>query len=590
MAVSGLVRLCCIGSDKGGIAALAREDSPTGAALRELEVFPPREGAGPQEEVARKCLLASGLVALRETTRLMTPQPGSGTPPALEEQLPEDVVPRKFFARGYQYEIFSWLRRRGRRLPAVLLPEAVRWAAAGGHEVIRPVLGRAGEQLCRDNPAWRPLLADGAGAAAEQTGGVDLSLWDEASPEVRCRLLQSLRARDPQAGRELAAPLLRRAFSKNRLLLYALRQGLSAEDIPLLEECSRKKFAAVGLHPARLLLSLLPESKVSREPDAGDILIWKEGKPSLKEDIPDGWRVGRGAGILQPDHFLTTLSLDWWLARSGGDCGELLPVLVRGGFLLPVAMRIFLEDRKDWLRLLLEHLCTEALTMSGARPGLGFLGVLAAAMLPREDIERLLRLLLEQASPHDGGCDRLAVAMLLYAGFEPSRDIWSLYIEALRRRTEDCLRWRVMRKVARLDPAWREVFSALWNPELDECTPESFQRWTCRRFRDSHGMTPVLYHVAWEMPLDLLERLIQTLQLPPAVFLFEDEQTVLDAIERFRAMPVLDAISEFCAMPLRLQDRLVQTWQQSSDASRFQDEQRELDAIRRFRVRAEHAC
>lgn len=396
MAVSGLVRLCCIGSDKGDIAALAREDSPTGAALRELEIFPPREGAGPQEEVARKCLLASGLVALRETTRLMTPQPGNGTPPALEEQLPEDVVPRKFFARGYQYEIFSWLRRRGRRLPAVLLPEAVRWAAAGGHEAIRPVLGRAGEQLCRDNPAWRPLLADGAGAAAEQTGGVDLSLWDEASPEVRCRLLQSLRARDPQAGRELAAPLLRRAFSKNRLLLYA--------------------------------------------------------------------------------------------------------------------------------------------------------------------------------------------------GFEPSRDIWCLYIEALRRRTEDCLRWRVMRKVARLDPAWREVFSALWNPELDECTPESFQRWTCRRFRDSHGMTPVLYHVAWEMPLDLLEKFIQTLQLPPAVFLFEDEQTVLDAIERFRAMPVLDAISEFCAMPLRLQDRLVQTWQQSSDASRFQDEQRELDAIRRFRVRAEHAC
>ena len=109
-------------------------------------------------------------------------------------------------------------------------------------------------------------------------------------------------------GRELAAPLLRRAFSKNRLLLYALRQGLSAEDIPLLEECSRKKFAAVDLHPARLLLSLLPESKVSREPDAGDILIWKEGKPSLKEDIPDGWRVGRGgrhssAGSFSDDPF-----------------------------------------------------------------------------------------------------------------------------------------------------------------------------------------------------------------------------------------------------------------------------------------------
>lgn len=590
MAVSELARVCLVGSDKGGAATLAREDSPAGTALRELDVFPPREGAGPQEEDARKLLLASGLVALREASRLMTPQPGSEMPPALEESLPEGPDLRKFFVRGYQYEILSWLRRRGRRLPAVLLPEAVRWAAAGGHEAIRPVLGRAGEQLCRDNPAWRPLLTDCARATAEQTGEVDLSLWDAAPPDVRCRLLQALRTRDPRAGRELAAPLLRRAFSKNRLLLYALRQGLSAEDIPLLEECSRKKFAAVSLHPARLLLSLLPESKVVQEADAGDILIWKDGKPSLKEDIPDGWRVGSGAGILQTDHFLTTLSLDWWLARSGRDCGELLPILVKGGFLLPVAMRIFLEDRKDWLRLLLDHLCTEALTMSGARPGLGFLGVLAAVMLPREDVERLLRLLLEQASPHDGGCDRLAIAMLLYAGFEPSRDIWSLYIEALRRRTEDCLQWRALRKNARLDPAWREVFSALWNPEPDECTPESFQRWTCRRFRDSHGMTPVLYHVAWEMPLDLLERFIQALQLPPAVFLFEDEQTVLDAIERFRAMPVLDAISEFCAMPLRLQDRLVQTWQQSSDASRFQEEQMELDTILRFRAQVEQAC
>ena len=94
-----------------------------------------------------------------------------------------------------------------------------------------------------------------------------------------------------------------------------------------------------------------------------------------------------------------------------------------------------------------------------------------------------------------------------------------------------------MRKVARLDPAWREVFSALWNPELDECTPESFQRWTCRRFRDSHGMTPVLYHVAWEMPLDLLEKFIQTLQLPPAVFLFEDVSIHSRPIRRLTPQP-----------------------------------------------------
>lgn len=129
MAVSELARVCLVGSDKGGIAALARDDSPTGAALREADTFPLREGAGPQEDEARKCLLASGLVALRETTRLMTPQAGEDVPCAAEvESRSIRTNPAPFLER-YPYQVVAWLRLRGACLPDVALPAALalRW-------------------------------------------------------------------------------------------------------------------------------------------------------------------------------------------------------------------------------------------------------------------------------------------------------------------------------------------------------------------------------------------------------------------------------------------------------------------------------
>lgn len=533
MSTSEIARLCIVGSDKGGSAALAREESLTGAVLRELETLLPREGSGPQEEGARKLLLASGIAEL-QTLEQTLPQPGDAPPPALEENLPEGPDPRALFARRHQHEALAWLHRQGRRLPAVFLPEAVQWAASGRHADIRPVLGRAGEQLCRDNPAWRRLPDECAVAAAEQAAEEALPAWEEASPGVRRVLLRRLRVRDPQAGRELAAPLLRERFSKNRELLYELRSGLSAEDIPLLEECCRKKDDkkgdACGRHAARVLLSLLPESRFFRELADGDVFTWKNGKLVLiPGDAAQEWAEG-----LSEEVFLTVCPLDVWLARSGRNCGDLLSFLLGKPQLEPLTMRIFLEDGKDWLRMGLET-ALEAASGEAVPSGLHLFGTLAAAMLPREEVEDWLSRLLREKALNHRVCDALAAPMLLYARFPLSRECWLDYVAAVGRRAEALFKAAADGKNTIFNVYWQRGFTALWSDAFGDFTPATFDDWTHGAFSGGHDTTSLLYHCAWNMPLDTLERLAQALSLPSEASLFEKERQELEEIRAFRA-------------------------------------------------------
>lgn len=539
MTISELARLCIVGSDKGGAAALAGEGSLEAAALRELETLPRREGSsGTQEETARKCLLASGIAALHSVQGIV-PQPNEDVPDLLKEVLPEGPNLRELFVRRYPHEVLSWLHRHGRRLPAAFLPEAVAWAASGRHDEIWTVLGATGEQLCRDNPAWKQLLADCAGVAAEQGGTEDLALWEGASLKARGVLLQRLRERDPQAGRELAAPLLQKQFSKNGSLLYAFLRGLSAEDIPLLEECSGKTWQGAGLHPAKLLLSLLPESAVSRELAGEDCLSWKGRKLVLTADIfasreeNDPWK--DWAKDLPEEDCLMLFSLDWWLARSGRDCADFVPAIARSGLLLPIGMRIFLENRKDWLNLLLQAAFAETTGSDVVHPGLGFLGTLAAVMLPPEEVERWLRVLLRHDAPHCKGSDTLAAAMLLHAPFPVSRELWSLYVDACGRRLASCNEAVVQMQGKFFRFSVERGFSALWGEEQKDYAPEVFQNWTVGKFRSASNTYSVLHHFAWEMPLDELERLLPLLQLPAEDSLFEQSRKELGDIYRFRA-------------------------------------------------------
>lgn len=527
MSTSEIARLCIVGSDKG-VAALAREDSLPGAVLRELEALPRRDGSGPQEEDARKLLLASGIADLQTLERAL-PQPGDALPPALEESLPEGPDPRALFARHHPHAALAWLCRQGRRLPAVSLPEAVQWAASGRHGDIRPVLGRAGAQLCRDNPAWRRLLDDCAVTEAELSDGEDAPAWEEASPGVRRLLLRRLRARDPQAGRELAAPLLLGQFSKNRELLYELRIGLSAEDIPLLEECSRKKSDKYGRHAAMVLLSLLPESRLAQSLADGNVFAWKNRKLVVTPgDAEQEWLEG-----LPEEVCLTLCPLDVWLARSGKDCKELLSFLLGKPQLEPLMMRIFLEDGKDWLRTGLET-ALEAASGPAVPSGLSPFGTLAAAMLPREEVEDLLSRLLREETLNSKVCDALAAPMLLHACFPLSRERWVEYAAAIGRRAQALFKAAADGKNMVFNIYWQRAFTALWSDAFRDFVPETFDDWTHGAFSDARDATSLLYHCAWNMPLDVLEQLAQALLLPDAS-LFEKERQELEEIRAFRA-------------------------------------------------------
>ncbi len=527
MSTSEIARLCIVGSDKG-VAALAREDSLPGAVLRELEALPRREGSGPQEEDARKLLLASGIADLQTLERAL-PQPGDALPPALEESLPEGPDPRALFARHHPHAALAWLCRQGRRLPAVSLPEAVQWAASGRHGDIRPVLGRAGAQLCRDNPAWRRLLDDCAVTEAELSDGEDAPAWEDASPGVRRPLLRRLRARDPQAGRELAAPLLLEQFSKNRELLYELRSGLSAEDIPLLEACSRKKSDKYGRHAAMVLLSLLPESRLAQSLADGNVFAWKNRKLMVTPgDAEQEWLEG-----LPEEVCLTLCPLDVWLARSGKDCKELLSFLLGKPQLEPLMMRIFLEDGKDWLRVGLET-ALEAASGSAVPSGLSPFGTLAAAMLPREEVEDLLSRLLREETLNSKVCDALAAPMLLHARFPLSRERWVEYAAAIGRRAQALFKAAADGKNMVFNIYWQRAFTALWSDAFRDFVPETFDDWTHGAFSDARDATSLLYHCAWNMPLDVLEQLAQALLLPDAS-LFEKERQELEEIRAFRA-------------------------------------------------------
>ena len=532
MAISNLARLCIVGSDKGGTGDLAQENSPEGAVLRALQALVSRAGTGLQEEEARKCLLASGIMELN-TIESMDPQKGDGeSVDWVEETLPEGLNPRTLFSY-YPYQILAWMRRRGERLPCVFLPIVAQWGAQGRHDEVYGVLGQTGIQLCRDNPAWTRLLAACEVAAAEQAREEELPSWEEASPDMRGLLLRRLRAHDPRAGRELAEPLLRTQFRKYEALLYEMLIGLSVEDIPLLEACSQKKTKSFELNPAVVLLSLLPESDLSQQHAEEALFLWKN-----KKLVPTAEAQKQGVlEMLANGSLLVTYSLDWWLAQTGKDYKELLPIVIKEPALsFAVAGRMFLEGNRDWLRAALDASLEEASSTNGVRPGVSFLGTLAAVMLPQEEVERRLLELLRHESDNHRVCDVMAAQMLVYAPFALSREICQAYIETIRRRAEAFQKAAAAGKDDEIESSWGRSFSALWAYENErDGRPQFFDEWTRWRFRGTGGVCLMLYHLAWLFPPDLLEALIEALTLPSDRPLFERERRRLGDILQFRA-------------------------------------------------------
>ncbi|MGW5656388.1 DUF5691 domain-containing protein [Streptomyces humi] len=218
---------------------------------------PPAQRPEPAPEDRRPALPAA---AARRLAMLLADRPGAGTggrrgtSPDLVELLPQWLAAAD--ARGFAAPPES--------LPALL-------DAARGRTDLRPaVLAFAGPRalwLARLNQDWRFALraAPGGGTALPDPEDADAvrRLWQEGLFAERVALLATLRARTPEAARELLAESWATERAEDRLMfLDSLRTGLAAADEPFLELALSDRSRNVRTTAAELL-SALPGSALA---------------------------------------------------------------------------------------------------------------------------------------------------------------------------------------------------------------------------------------------------------------------------------------------------------------------------------------
>ncbi|MEU9656898.1 DUF5691 domain-containing protein [Streptomyces chartreusis] len=198
--------------------------------------------------------------AARRLAMLLADRPGAGsggrrgTAPDLVELLPE------------------WLARandRGLAPPPEVLPALL--DAARGRTDLRPAaLTFAGPRavwLARLNPDWRFALraTPGGGAALphlDDPAKVQ-QLWQEGLFAERVALLSAIRAREPEAARELLVTTWATERAEDRLMfLDSLRMGIGPQDEPFLEQALADRSRNVRATAAELL-SALPGSALA---------------------------------------------------------------------------------------------------------------------------------------------------------------------------------------------------------------------------------------------------------------------------------------------------------------------------------------
>ncbi|WP_426568907.1 DUF5691 domain-containing protein [Streptomyces canus] len=198
--------------------------------------------------------------AARRLALLLADRPGTGgggrrgTAPDLMELLPQWLATAN--ARGFA-------------APAEALPALL--DAARGRTDLRPAaLQFAGPRalwLARLNPDWRFALraTPGSGASLpgpEETDRID-RLWQEGLFAERVALLAAIRAREPDAARELLTATWPTERAEDRLMfLDSLRTGLGPRDEPFLEEALADRSHNVRATAAELL-SALPGSALA---------------------------------------------------------------------------------------------------------------------------------------------------------------------------------------------------------------------------------------------------------------------------------------------------------------------------------------
>ncbi|MFJ6296552.1 DUF5691 domain-containing protein [Streptomyces griseoviridis] len=266
----GLVTAALLGTDRrppqGLMAAAGREAPVALLDAAALETVRRRAGLRPARAAERPALAppetrpALPPAAAHRLALLLADRTGSGgggrrgTAPDLVELLPQWLASAN--AHGYAAPVPS--------LPALL-------DAARGRTDLRPAaLAFAGPRarwLARLNPDWRFALRTAAAGEAAVPGPQDTArterLWQEGLFAERVAVLTFLRARDPDAARDLLVSTWPTERAEDRLMfLDSLRAGLGPSDEPFLEEALADRSRNVRATAAELL-SALPHSALA---------------------------------------------------------------------------------------------------------------------------------------------------------------------------------------------------------------------------------------------------------------------------------------------------------------------------------------
>ena len=162
-------------------------------------------------------------------------------------------------------ELLTLMATAGQRIPAPWLPKLLDFGLQNPH--LRPqiaaVLGRRGQWLATQNPAWRygqvrALTIFAPDSSASQ------AIWEQGSRSERALFLQRWREVNPNAAREALESVWSSERAKDReALLEALATHLSLTDEPFLEKALDDRGQFVR-ELAVELLSRLPESGLSQ--------------------------------------------------------------------------------------------------------------------------------------------------------------------------------------------------------------------------------------------------------------------------------------------------------------------------------------
>ncbi|MCX4764455.1 DUF5691 domain-containing protein [Streptomyces sp. NBC_01275] len=365
------------GAAPGRAAPKALLDAAAAETVRRRAGLRPGRAARPPEPAPGDPRPALPAPATRRLALLLADRPGAGgggrrgTAPDLMELLPQWLATAN--AHGFA-------------APAEALPALL--DAARGRTDLRPAaLEFAGPRalwLARLNPDWRFALRGTPGGGTALPGPQETerteALWQEGLFAERVALLASLRARDPDAARELLARTWPTERAEDRLMfLDSLRTGLGARDEPFLEQALADRSRNVRATAAELL-SALPGSAlaarmavraascvaVDRTQDTPTLVVEAphECDAAMERDgVTAKAPTGRGERSWWFGQLVEATPLTAWPARLGGRTPEQIVAL-------PVA--------DDWLNELHAAWCRAAVRQRNADWSRALLGAPSA--------------------------------------------------------------------------------------------------------------------------------------------------------------------------------------------------------------------